>query len=82
RSRSFWINAICIDQMNDIERAQQVQQMGLIFSNPMLVIYWRRAWITQEIALAKSLVLMAGAEILPLKSLPPAPFKLTDASRL
>jgi hypothetical protein len=118
----FWIDAICIDQTNILERNQQVAQMGEIYSSASSVliwlgcnenvahfldalaqlaaenpttkkgasrfwyrgkskqrqtgwlaffdnVYWTRAWITQEIFLAKSIQILAqntvigGAEI-------------------
>ncbi|KAH7398316.1 heterokaryon incompatibility protein-domain-containing protein [Pyrenochaeta sp. MPI-SDFR-AT-0127] len=39
-SRYFWIDALCIDQSNVIERNHQVQQMGQIFSNAEEVLMW------------------------------------------
>lgn len=38
--RYFWIDALCIDQSNVIERNHQVQQMGRIFSNAEEVLMW------------------------------------------
>jgi hypothetical protein len=108
----FWIDAICIDQTNILERNQQVAQMGEIYSSASSVliwlgcnenvayfldvlaqlagespttkkdaarfwfqgkskqrqigwlaffdnVYWTRAWITQEIFLAKSIRILA-----------------------
>lgn len=40
RSRWLWIDAICIDQSNTIERQHQVQQMGEIYSGARGVISW------------------------------------------
>lgn len=40
RDECLWIDAICIDQSNNSERAHQVQQMGRIFSNAIKVISW------------------------------------------
>lgn len=31
--RTFWVDAICINQADDGERSQQVQRMGLIYEN-------------------------------------------------
>jgi hypothetical protein len=106
RKRSLgwlWIDAVCIDQENVMERTHQVQQMGLIFSHAEAVVswlgtspdiveflhqsshvevppylamsftrnaYWTRAWVTQEIMLAKHVRLMAGDVELPMESLP------------
>jgi hypothetical protein len=36
----LWIDALCIDQDNDIERNHQVQQMGDIFSQANNVLTW------------------------------------------
>ncbi|OAL43357.1 hypothetical protein IQ07DRAFT_552588 [Pyrenochaeta sp. DS3sAY3a] len=38
--RYYWIDALCIDQSNVIERNHQVQQMGQIFSNAETVLMW------------------------------------------
>jgi hypothetical protein len=107
RFRWIWIDALCIDQSNAIERNHQVKQMGDIFAGAVKVIawlgtqkeiitflknsarwkaiagaarnngggmradvdgfryfcyadYWGRAWITQEVALARQITFMAG----------------------
>ncbi|KAF2651000.1 hypothetical protein K491DRAFT_556084, partial [Lophiostoma macrostomum CBS 122681] len=39
-SELFWIDAISIDQQNTIERNQQVQQMGELYSHAQQVITW------------------------------------------
>ena len=36
----FWIDAICIDQLNNSERSHQVQQMGNIYSHAQSVQVW------------------------------------------
>ncbi|KAH9205298.1 heterokaryon incompatibility protein-domain-containing protein, partial [Leptodontidium sp. 2 PMI_412] len=97
KDRYVWIDSICIDQTNVIEKAQQIPLMSSIYSKAELVIghlsgetvgtediavprkldfeqlgeshaktdwdalveivnnaYWRRAWIIQEIVLAKN----------------------------
>jgi hypothetical protein len=41
--------------------------------------YWTRAWVTQEIVLAKSVMLMAGDAELPMESLPEVVKTLTGA---
>jgi hypothetical protein len=38
--RILWVDAICIDQINEKERGHQVQQMGDIYSQAHLVILW------------------------------------------
>jgi hypothetical protein len=40
RTRWFWIDAICIDQSNAIERNHQVKQMGDIFAGAVEIISW------------------------------------------
>jgi len=40
QSRQIWVDAICIDQSNDPERAQQVQLMSSIYSTARNVIVW------------------------------------------
>jgi hypothetical protein len=95
----LWIDALCIDQDNVVERNHQVQQMGDIYSNAKHVLawlgnakiirqhlaevskygtpylsahrgdlwgflgasYWKRAWITQEVLLARRVTLCAGS---------------------
>lgn len=36
----FWIDAICINQVDDVEKATQVQAMGDIFSSASSVLVW------------------------------------------
>ncbi|EUC41411.1 hypothetical protein COCMIDRAFT_8874 [Bipolaris oryzae ATCC 44560] len=38
--RVFWVDAICIDQDNEIERGHQVQQMCKIYSHAEEVVVW------------------------------------------
>ncbi|KAF4631965.1 hypothetical protein G7Y89_g6164 [Cudoniella acicularis] len=38
--RTIWIDALCIDQTNDIERTQQVRLMRLIYRNANSVVIW------------------------------------------
>jgi hypothetical protein len=38
--RNFWIDALCIDQLNTVERNHQVQQMGTIYAKAKEVIAW------------------------------------------
>jgi hypothetical protein len=99
----LWIDALCIDQSNIVERTEQVRLMGLIFSHAVEVLswlgeddltaeflqrapggsvskpvaiaffgsnYWLRAWITQEIILARRGVLMADEAEVAVKELP------------
>lgn len=71
----LWIDAVCIDQDNTGERNHQVAQMGAIYRRAAEVIvwlgkddladlslsaYWSRAWITQEIVLARKIKMFAG----------------------
>jgi hypothetical protein len=94
----LWIDALCINQRDILERNHQVQQMGTIFSSAREVLawlghakiiakhltevakyettnmssysgehwaflgssYWTRAWITQEVLLARRVTLCAG----------------------
>ncbi|PSN69319.1 HET-domain-containing protein [Corynespora cassiicola Philippines] len=94
--KTLWIDALCIDQDNTLERNHQVKQMGQIYSNAEFVLswlssdmeiaqylgsiknlshlnnewakkpsiklafnpYWSRAWITQEVLLAKNVILV------------------------
>lgn len=39
-SKALWIDAICIDQQNDIERSQQVAYMGDVYSKANEVLVW------------------------------------------
>lgn len=109
--QSLWIDALCIDQENVLERNHQVQQMGQIYSNAEHVIswigtdldivslfqfawrhtryrwwskkqqisehmdsikklhknvYWTRAWITQELILARAVHVLANDVAIPL----------------
>lgn len=100
---SLWIDALCIDQDNTLERNHQVQRMGHIYSQAKQVLtwlgndsaslthlfsrmrnsefgelacfeptcqrgiqlfdantYWKRAWITQEVSLAKYVFFVSG----------------------
>jgi hypothetical protein len=106
----YWIDALCIDQTNNLERNHQVAQMGDIFAGAKFVHiwlgkvlvpevfryfllgpanstginewkkyfanyhaglgwnvfkngYWDRAWVTQEIMLARSIVVSLGTEL-------------------
>lgn len=36
----FWIDAICIDQSNDVEKGREVKRMGDIYSNAAGVVVW------------------------------------------
>jgi len=38
--RTMWIDAICIDQSNDIEKGPQVALMGEIFRSAQMVVVW------------------------------------------
>jgi hypothetical protein len=111
----YWIDALTIDQANNVERNHQVAQMGMIFSNAIRVDiwlgelppaifpfkkilreskvfnydelsminpykeileeyivhneYWSRAWITQEIILARHIVVWLDTDLIGLKEL-------------
>ena len=39
-SQRLWVDAICITQGNDVEKAQQAEQMGRLFENAKNVIVW------------------------------------------
>ena len=40
RHEDYWIDALCIDQSNAVERNHQVAQMGMIYSGARRVIAW------------------------------------------
>ena len=40
KSRLLWIDAICINQRDNIERTEQVQQMAKIFTDAIRVLVW------------------------------------------
>ena len=40
RERTFWVDAVCVDQSNQTERAQQVRMMEQIFSHGNTVCVW------------------------------------------
>lgn len=40
RRRVLWVDAVCIDQKNVVERNWQVQMMGRIYSNAARVVVW------------------------------------------
>lgn len=107
----LWIDALCIDQENTLERNHQVQQMGQIYEHAQHVVvwlgnkpdtasflkeytkqqtakirlnqlvgigvfckdmYWQRAWITQEVLLARNLSFVAEEDEVDLTLLVPA----------
>jgi len=49
--RPFWIDAICIDQMNNKEKGSQVSIIGDIYFNAVTVIVWLDLWDVETIAL-------------------------------
>jgi hypothetical protein len=103
----YWIDALCIDQENDAERNHQVEHMGQIFAEAVMVHiwlgatpkadgivdllrtqsegalwdvnydrygddlsryvfknkYWNRAWVTQEVVLAKMVMVSLGDQV-------------------
>jgi hypothetical protein len=114
----YWIDALCIDQANVLERNHQVGQMGVIYTQAMSVHiwlgsmpdmipvyralmveegsrplretiertkflyrqwnlvneqvlnnpYWERAWITQEVFLARKLFMLSDEHMLPIST--------------
>lgn len=38
--RTLWIDALCINQLNDIERSEQVQHMPAIYKQTAVVVAW------------------------------------------
>ncbi|KAK8112248.1 heterokaryon incompatibility protein-domain-containing protein [Apiospora kogelbergensis] len=40
----LWIDAICINQRNDVEKAQQVARMAEIYANAEDVTFWLSTW--------------------------------------
>ena len=75
----LWVDAICINQNDNIEKGHQVKMMADIYRNASEVIawmgeppllrpiafneWWTRQWIIQEAVLAKSLVFLVGDEL-------------------
>ncbi|TVY15876.1 Heterokaryon incompatibility protein 6, OR allele [Lachnellula arida] len=37
---TLWIDALCIDQSDDVEKGEQIEQMGQIYSEALSVITW------------------------------------------
>ncbi|KAK4897319.1 hypothetical protein LTR27_004839 [Elasticomyces elasticus] len=71
----IWLDSICINQADTQERNQQVQIMGDIYQDEcklyalqealcvahlFSITYWRRRWVSQELALARSFSLFYG----------------------
>lgn len=95
----FWIDALCIDQINTAERSHQVAHMGHIYAHALKVVvwlgktstryrrsmsatdvetyrsfvleneYWNRAWITQEIVLARNVAVLINDTATSLRKL-------------
>jgi hypothetical protein len=66
QDRLVWIDAICIDQRNLTERADQVRIMDKIFGGAFGVTVYRRAWfervwVLQEVYMKDSIKLMCGS---------------------
>ena len=40
RSRTLWINAICINQKDNDEKSIQIQQMAIIYKSARRVVIW------------------------------------------
>ncbi|KAH6712510.1 heterokaryon incompatibility protein-domain-containing protein [Leptodontidium sp. MPI-SDFR-AT-0119] len=52
-ARTFWIDAICIDQRNEIERNAQVRRMDVIYESAREVVVWLGRYSEPEDALGK-----------------------------
>ncbi|KAG4438673.1 hypothetical protein IFR05_005854 [Cadophora sp. M221] len=51
--RTLWIDAICIDQRNEIERNSQVRRMDVIYKSASEVVVWLGRYSEPEDALGK-----------------------------
>ncbi|KAF1958146.1 hypothetical protein CC80DRAFT_558925 [Byssothecium circinans] len=40
KDRVLWVDAICINQVDDNEKSRQVQRMGQIYANARVVLIW------------------------------------------
>lgn len=96
----FWIDALCINQTNTLERrSHQVVHMGRIYAHALRVVawlgrtvsrhhrtmksadldswrcfvlkneYWDRAWVTQEIFLARKVTVLTNDTMMSLRKL-------------
>ena len=55
RDRILWVDAVCINQADTVERSQQVQQMARIYEKAEKVLFWLGKATPQIIALMESL---------------------------
>ena len=62
RTRTLWVDAICIDQSNDQERSSQVKHMSLIYKLAQRVIVWLGR-STQSTALAVETLKYLGSQL-------------------
>ncbi|KAI1453490.1 heterokaryon incompatibility protein-domain-containing protein [Annulohypoxylon moriforme] len=82
RPRTIWIDAICINQMDNAEKSTQVAMMGQIYSNATSVIAWlgpeadnsKRAlelvgWIGRQVVVDWSTIALTPAQDSTYKSL-------------
>ena len=53
QKRKLWIDAICIDQGNDVERSEQVQRMSSIYRSADRVVIWLGEYHEPEDELVK-----------------------------
>ena len=95
----FWIDALCIDQVNAAERSHQVAHIGHIYAHLLRVMvwfgnpvsrhiravkatdldswrsfvleneYWDRAWVTQEVVLARKVTVLINDTTTSLRKL-------------
>jgi hypothetical protein len=57
----YWIDAICVDQTNDMERGQQVNMMDAIYTNAKCVIIWLGLEKESQNASSKDLIVKTSA---------------------
>jgi hypothetical protein len=48
--RIFWVDALCINQEDNIERSQQVSMMGSIYQNASRTIVWLGKWSSPDLS--------------------------------
>ncbi|KAJ4393436.1 hypothetical protein N0V93_002646 [Gnomoniopsis smithogilvyi] len=64
-SQPIWIDAICINQRDDVEKSAQVNMMGAIFHAASRVIVWLgRSSLATELALRKARPFFSDEELL------------------
>lgn len=60
-SSHFWIDAICVDQTNDVERSHQVNLMDAIYADAEYVIVWLGQETEDHNAFSKDLIKKTSA---------------------